>query len=245
MRAIDALFALALAVPAGAADAPARGRLAVVIDDFGHDYKTTPPDSEWWALPYPVTFAVMPESKRTRAAAAGAKAAGREVIIHMPFDPFLSLKLPAGELDPADAEKVGKLLEKSLKQIPEAVGLNNHRSYLGTKNRPMMSWFMPRLKSAGLFFVDSRVSGKTVAYEEARKAGVKAAINDFFLEQGKPSEEFCLKWLATGVSVARRRGSAIVIGHHYHRTTLDCLKKGLPKAAAQGVDVVPVSALLK
>ena len=245
MRAIEALCALALAVPAGAAEAPARGRLAVVIDDFGHDYKTTPPDAEWWALPYQVTFAVMPESKRTRAAAAGAKAAGREVIIHMPFDPFLSLKLPAGELDPQDAERVGKLLEKSLKQIPEGVGLNNHRSYLGTKNAPMMRWFMPRLKAAGLFFVDSRVSAKTLAYEEARKAGVKAAINDFFLEQGKPSEEFCLKWLATGVSVAKRRGSAIVIGHHYHRTTLDCLKKGLPKAAASGVDVVPVSALLK
>lgn len=232
-------LAFLLAVPAAA------GRLAVVIDDFGHDYKTTPPDAEWWALPFEITAAVMPESKRTRQAAAGAKAAGREVILHFPFDPFLDLKLPADALDPADADKAAALLAKAMKQVPEATGLNNHRSYLGTKNRPMMAWLMPRLKERGFFFLDSRVSGKTVAYEEARKAGVKAAINDFFLEQGKPSEAFCLKWLATGVSVAKRRGSAVVIGHHYHRTTLDCLKKGLPLAAAQGVDIVPVSALTK
>jgi polysaccharide deacetylase 2 family uncharacterized protein YibQ len=243
-----ALLAAALAfAPAEAAEPTpgARGRLAVVIDDFGHDYKTTPPDPEWWALPFPITAAVMPESKRTRQAAAGAKAAGREVLIHMPFDPFLPLKLPADAVDPADAAKVAALFERSLKQIPEAVGLNNHRSYLGTKNRPMMAWFMTKLRENGFLFLDSRVSAKTVGYEEARKAGVRAAINDFFLEQGKPEEAFCLKWLATGVSVAKRRGSAVVIGHHYHRTTLDCLKKGLPLAAAQGVDVVPVSRLAR
>lgn len=221
----------------------AGGRLAVVIDDFGHDYKTTPPDAEWLALPFPVTFAVMPESKRTRQAAAAAKAAGREVIIHFPFDPFLSLKLPKDSLDPSDAAKAQALLDKAVKQIPEAVGLNNHRSYLGTMNRPMMAWLMPRLKEKGFYFLDSRVSAKTVAYDEAKKAGVPAVINDFFLEQGKPSEEFCLKWLKVGISVARRRGSSVVIGHHYHRTTLDCLRKGLPLAAAQGVEVVPASAL--
>lgn len=241
MRGISVLV-LALALPGPAL---ARGRLAVVIDDFGHDFKTTPPDAEWWALPFPITAAVMPESRRTRQAAAGAQAARREVILHVPFDPFLSLKLPAAAVDPSDAEKVAALLEKAVKQVPEAVGLNNHRSYLGTKNRPMMAWFMPKLKDKGLFFLDSRVSAKTVAFEEARKAGVRAAINDFFLEQGKPDKAFCLKWLGIGISVAKRRGSAIVIGHHYHRTTLDCLEEGLPRAAAQGVDVVPVSALVR
>lgn len=245
MKAINGLLLLALAVPAGAASTPtARGKLAVVIDDFGFDYPTTPPDAEWWALPFPFTAAVMPESPRTRKAAEGAKAAGRQVILHLPFDPFLSLKLPKESLDPSDAEKVQKLWEKALKQVPEAVGVNNHRSYKGTMNRPMMAWFMPKVKEKGWFFVDSRVSGKTVAYEEARKAGLKGAINDFFLEEPKTGEAFCLKWLKAGAAVAKRRGSAIVIGHHYYRTTLDCLKKGLPELAAQGVDLVPVSALV-
>lgn len=244
MKAISGLLLAMLALP-GVADSAGRGKLAVVIDDFGHDFKTTPPDAEWWALPYQVTFAVMPESKRTRQAAAGAKAAGREVILHFPFDPFQALKLPAGSTDPGDVEKVAKFLDKALGQVPEAVGLNNHRSYLGTKNTPMMAWFMPRLKEKGLFFLDSRVSAKTVAYAEARKAGVKAVINDFFLEEGKSGEEFCLKWLKAGAALAKRRGSAVVIGHHYHRTTLDCLKKGLPGLAAQGVDVVPVSELAR
>lgn len=246
MRAISGLLLLALAVPAAAAStATARGKLAIVIDDFGFDYPTTPDDAEWWALPFPFTAAVMPESRYTRRAAEGAKKAGRPVILHLPFDPFLALKLPKGALDPADAEKVQGLLEKGLKQVPGAVGINNHRSYKGTMNQPMMAWFMPKVKEKGLFFLDSRVSGKTVAYAEAKKAGLKTAINDFFLEEPKTGEEFCRKWLKTGAALAKRRGSAIVIGHHYYRTTLECLKKGAPGLAAQGVDLVPVSELVK
>lgn len=245
MRAIRGLLLLALAVPGWASTTAARGKLAVVIDDFGFDYPSTPDDAEWWALPFPFTAAVMPESRYTKRAAEGAKKTGHQVILHLPFDPFLPLTLPKDSLLPADTEKVAALLEKGLKQVPQAVGLNNHRSYKGTMNTPMMAWFMPKLKEKGLFFVDSRVSGKTVAYKEAGKAGVKTAINDFFLEEPKTGEDFCLKWLKAGASVAKRRGSAIVIGHHYYRTTLSCLQKAGPKLKDQGVDLVPVSELVK
>src|SRR2546423_1474422 len=44
-------------------------RLAVVIDDFGLTYKKNVPDESWMAIRWPVTFAVMPESPRTKEAA--------------------------------------------------------------------------------------------------------------------------------------------------------------------------------
>jgi polysaccharide deacetylase 2 family uncharacterized protein YibQ len=248
MKAISGLLLLALAAPAAASStstSTARGKLAIVIDDFGFDYPTTPDDAEWWALPFPFTAAVMPESRYTKRAAEGAKKSGHPILLHFPFDPFLPLKLPKDAVLPADAEKVSALLEKGLKQVPDAVGVNNHRSYKGTMNQPMMAWFMPKVKEKGLFFLDSRVSGKTVAYAEAKKAGVKTAINDFFLEEPKTGEEFCRKWLKTGAALAKRRGTAIIIGHHYYRTTLECLKKGAPELAKQGVDLVPVSELVK
>lgn len=238
-----ALFLL-LAVPASAADAP-KPRVAVVIDDFGLNYKKTPPDEEWMELPSVMTFAVMPESPRTKKAAAlTAAAKNKELIIHYPFDPFQSLKLAKDAVDPEDVAKVKKLLAKALKDIPNPKGLNNHRSYRGTKNKPLMAEFMKLLKPTGLYFLDSKVSEKSVAYAEAKSAGIPAAMNFIFLDTAElHTQAFCEKMLKQAVAHARKRGHAVAIGHHYFRSTFDCLKGEIPKYEKEGIEFVPASAL--
>lgn len=237
-----ALFLL-LAVPAGAASP----RVAVVIDDFGLNYKKTPPDEEWMELPSTMTFAVMPESPRTKKAAALTSAAkNKELIIHYPFDPFQSLKLVKDAADPEDVAKVKKLLAKALKDIPNPKGLNNHRSYKGTKNAPLMKAFMAELKPTGLYFLDSKVSEKSVAYAEAKAAGIPAAMNFIFLDTAElHTQAFCEKMLKQAVAHARKKGSAIAIGHHYFRSTFDCLKTELPKYEKEGVEFVRGSELAR
>ncbi|MBI5247673.1 MAG: divergent polysaccharide deacetylase family protein [Elusimicrobia bacterium] len=246
------LLAMAATAPYGAEvslpHAVAKGpRVAVVIDDFGLNYKKTPPDEEWMALPDTMTFAVMPESPRTKKAAAlTSAAAGKELIIHYPFDPFQSLKLAKDEIDPEDALKIAKLLDKSMRDIPNAKGLNNHRSYKGTKNRPLMRAFMALLKPTGLYFLDSKVSEKSVAYAEAQVAGIPAAMNFIFLDTAElHTQAFCAKGLKQAVARARKQGSAVAIGHHYFRSTFDCLKEEMPKYAKEGVEFVPASALTR
>lgn len=235
------IFAVLLfAVPAGAAP-----QVAIVIDDFGLNYKKTPPDEEWMALAGAMTFAVMPESPRTKKVAPLVSAtANKELMIHYPFDPFQSLKLSKDAVDPEDALKVAALLDKAMKQIPNAKGLNNHRSYKGTKNRPLMNAFMAQLKPTGMYFLDSKVSEKSVAYSEAKLAGIPAAANNIFLDTAElHTQAFCAKGLRQAVAHARKHGSAIVIGHHYFRTTLDCLKEEMPKHEKEGVVFVKGSAL--
>ncbi len=242
------LAVLLLAAPALSAEPPApKPKVAVVIDDFGLNYKSTPPDEEWMAVPHPMTFAIMPESKRTRKAAElTSLTKDKEVMIHFPFDPFQALKLPKDAADPADVESTRKLLEKAMKDIPAAKGLNNHRSYKGTKNAPLMKEFMKMLKPTGMYFLDSKVSEKTVAYAEAKAAGIPAAMNFVFLDTAEiHTQAFCAKGLKQAVSRARKSGSAIAIGHHYFRGTLDCLKQEMPKHAAEGIEFVPASALAK
>jgi uncharacterized protein len=220
-------------------------RIAVVIDDFGLTYPKNVKDEEWQKIAWPVTFAVMPESPRTRKSAEETAKNGHELIVHFPFDPFLSLKLDKQAADPEDVKKVAALLEKSLKQIPGPVGLNNHRSYYGTMNRPLMEAFMRLLKPKGLYFLDSKVSPKTVAYEEAKKAGIPAAINTIFLDEAKVHDKpFCTRMLRRGAALARKHGSAIVIGHHYFHGTFECLRDEVPKLQAEGFDFVFASALL-
>ena len=142
--------------------------------------------------------------------------------------------------------KVRELLAKALKQVPGAKGVNNHRSYRATQNLPMMRAFMAAFKPAGLYFIDSKVAEKSVAASEARAAGIPVASNFVFLDTADlHTREFCARGLRQAVAHARKRGSAIAIGHHYFRSTLDCLREEIPRHEAQGVEFVTGSALVR
>lgn len=241
---------LAVAALAGAAisaaETKAKPRIAVVIDDFGLTYPKNVPDEAWMKIPWPATYAVMPRSPRTRRSAEETLKAGKELIIHFPFDPFLSLQLPKGEAhSPQDAALVAALLKDSLASIPGAVGINNHRSYRATQNRALMRWFMGEFKPKGLYFLDSRVSPGTVAYEEALRAQVPAMINDIYLDEARRHDKaFCLRMLKAAAAKARKNGHAVAIGHHYFHGTYEGLVEGVPKLQAEGFDFVFLSQLL-
>jgi len=236
---------LALLLSFLAGTASAGPKIAVVIDDFGLTYPKNVPDAEWMKIDWPITFAVMPESPRSTKAAQETLKNGHELIVHFPFDPFLSLQMPKEAASLEDMEKVKALLEKSLKQISGPVGLNNHRSYRGTQNRPLMAAFMKILKPKGLYFLDSKVSPRSVAYDEAKKAGIPAAENNVFLDEAKVhNKEFCIRMLRRAAAQARKRGSVIVIGHHYFHGTFEGLMEEVPKLQAEGFEFVFASALL-
>jgi hypothetical protein len=230
--------------PAIAADKP---RIAIVIDDFGLTYKKNVTDEQWMALKYPMTFAVMPESPRTSEAARRTKESGHELIIHFPFDPFLKLALPKDKVSPDDLAKVSALLDKAFRQIPGSVGLNNHRSLSATKNRPLMEEFMKKLKVRGGYFLDSHVSPKSVAYDEAKKAGIAAARNWIFLEEpGHYNDKaFAAAMIRRAAVHARKEGQVVLIGHHYFHGTYDALVEALPKLEAEGFELVFASQLAR
>lgn len=251
---IGLLSCLLLAPPVWGGDAPAaKPRIAVVLDDFGLTYKPNEKDEAWMAVTWPVTFAVMPTYKKNKygmntvAAAKTAKAAGHEVIIHFPFDPFLKLDLSKEKATEGDLDKVRKLLAESLRDMPDATGINNHRSFNATKNRPLMAAFMKEIKDKNLYFLDSHVSPKSVAGDEARKAGLRVAVNDIFLESPPHynNKPFCVKIMGQVAKMARKRGAAVVIGHHYFPGTYECLKEMVPKLQAEGFEFVFASQLAK
>lgn len=242
MRRILSAVLMFTALPAFAE----KPKIAVVIDDFGLTYKKNVPDEDWYKVAWPVTFAVMPQSPRTKEAAKRTKETGHELIIHFPFDPFLSLALPKDRVDEGDLSKVEALLEKAFQQIPEPAGLNNHRSYKATKNAPLMKAFMERLKKRKVYFIDSRVSPKSAAYAEAKAAGIPAGQNYIFLEEPKHySKDFAIAMLRRAAAHAKKSGSVIVIGHHYYHGTFEGLVEEVPKLQAEGFEFVFASQLVR
>jgi polysaccharide deacetylase 2 family uncharacterized protein YibQ len=98
------------------------------------------------------------------------------------------------------------------------------------------------LHSRGMYFLDSRTSDKTVAYPTVRKAGVPAAERNVFLDN---EEEMAAieKQFAKAVAMAKKRGSAVVIGH-FRKITLEALADSVPLVKAQGVKFVYLSELV-
>jgi uncharacterized protein len=106
-----------------------------------------------------------------------------------------------------------------------------------------MASLMPALRNHSLFFIDSRTTSATVAYDIAQSAGVACAFRNVpFLDD---IQEFVAirRQLELAAKDAREKGQAIAIGHP-HPETLRALSEFLPQAEAQGIHLVHASDLV-
>jgi hypothetical protein len=221
---------------------PVRGRMAIIMDDLGQDLHSA---RTLLAIDLAITFAIIPKNGQARQVATLAHQHGREVLVHIPMEPkgypamnpgsdALFLKLPA--------EDIRRRLQGYLQQVPYAVGGNNHMGSRFTQSREQMAVVIEELRKAGMFFVDSRTSGESVAYQVARQAGVPAATRDLFLDNVQ-NEEAIAREIRKLVKMAIKTGQAVGICHPYPQT-LAALRREAEYIRSQGVEVVPVSQLL-
>ena len=124
-------------------------------------------------------------------------------------------------------------LNGMLETVPHAVGVNNHQGSRATSDPALMQELMPALRSRGLFFIDSRTTAATVAYDAAERADVPAASRKVFLDD-KQERGAILAQLDLAVKDAMRDGSAIAIGHP-HPATIAALSEAVPKLQARGI----------
>lgn len=216
-------------------------KLAIIIDDLGYHRSRGEAVID---LPAAVTCAVIPQTPHAQALARRARAAGKEVILHMPMETDGYRTLDEGGLREgmAKADFIATL-NAARERIPEATGLNNHMGGVLTADATAMNWLMSHLGEHRMFFVDSRTTPQSVAGDMARHHGVPWAGRDIFLDNERDlaaiNEQF-----NRAIALAQRRGQAIVIGHPYPET-IEYLTQVLPLLAQAGIEVVPVSRLLK
>lgn len=120
--------------------------------------------------------------------------------------------------------------------------MNNHMGSRFTEEASALGPLMAELKTAGLFWLDSRTSAVTHGVEAARASGVPALERDIFLD-AEADPDFIRGQLRKLVVIARRRGSAVGIGHP-RPGTLAILGELRAELLSSGVTWVPVSALV-
>ena len=218
--------------------------VAVVIDDIGEDLSFL---QELINLKVPLTVAVLPDSSLARECAELAAKNGLEVIIHLPLEAFNNHLSSGGAeglitttMSPQD---VRSILDRDFSLLPQARGLNNHMGSKATASEDLMEIIISFLKEKNLYFLDSRTSPRSVAYELALKKKVPAAARQVFLDADEDRSRVKDRMLEL-FNQARKNGQAIGIGHPFPET-LEVLKAYLPRAAEFGVQLVPVSAVVK
>ena len=216
-------------------------RLAIIIDDIGSDVA---PAEALLRIPCPLTLSILPSQPHSAEIADEAFRRGDQVMLHLPMEfEGNTAKSEAIELRVGmDSGEVDRLLLRMLAAVPHAVGVNNHEGSRATADPALMADVMAVLRQRNLFFIDSRTTAATVAYDAARQAGVRAASRNVFLDDVE-TREAIVRQIELAESDAEKEGSAIAIGHP-HPATIAALEQALPQLKARGVRLVFASALV-
>jgi polysaccharide deacetylase 2 family uncharacterized protein YibQ len=220
----------------------ANARLAIILDDFGYDRAAA---DTLLALPFPLTVAVIPHLPLSTEVAEEAFRRGDQVLLHLPMESESDgakpeeIELHVG-MTPA---QVDEALAGMLDSVPHAVGVNNHQGSRATADPALMQALMPALRQRGLFFIDSRTTAATVAYDTAERDGVRAASRKVFLDD-TPTREAILAQLDLAARDALRDGWSIAIGHP-HPATIGALREGVPRLEARGIRLVFASDVVR
>ncbi len=228
-------------VPHPAHPASSGPRLAVILDDVAADPGVI---DAIFALHYPLTLSILPNHPRSTEIAREAHRRGYQVMLHLPMESLADETPEAVELRPGmSAAVVSAVLHSMLNSVPYAVGVNNHQGSRATSDPRLMGELMPLLGQQNLFFIDSRTTAATVAYDAAERAGIRCAFRNVpFLDDLQESGAV-RRQLELAAKDAREHGQAIAIGHP-HPATLRALAEFLPQAEAEGIHLVHPSDLV-
>ena len=216
------------------------GQIVLIIDDLGFDGQ---PLDRVMSLDPNVNCAILPNGTRATEFAEKLNARGFEVLCHLPMQPRGS-EAPGRNaiLTSMSDEEIARATRENIEAVPHARGVNNHMGSLATMDRRVMTSVLGAIPD-GMYFIDSRTTGGSVAADVARELNVRNATRNVFLDD-VITERSVRKELADLASIAERRGIAVAIGHP-HDVTMRVLAEQVPQLRARGFRFVRASAVVR
>jgi polysaccharide deacetylase 2 family uncharacterized protein YibQ len=216
------------------------GDIVLIIDDLGFEGQ---PLERLMALDPNVNYAILPNGTHATEFADRLNERGFEILCHLPMEPK-GRETPGRNaiLTSMSDEEITRATRENIEAIPHARGVNNHMGSLATSDRRVMESVL-RAIPAGMYFIDSRTGGGSVAGTVARELNVRTATRNVFLDDvATPSA--VRRQLGQLAEAAERRGVAVGIGHPYP-VTLRVLAEELPELRARGFRFVRASEVVR
>ncbi len=218
-------------------------RIAFVIDDMGYDLLIL---DEILQIEAPITVSILPHLSCSGLVAERANKAGREVILHLPMEPYgYPGKCPGSGalLLRMDRDEIVDQLEKDIMDIPHISGVNNHMGSKFMEDGEKVEIVLDQLKKRGLFFLDSLTTKNSKGIQIAGKIGLRHVGRDIFLDNGRDLEET----LDILNRIAEKQDSwktMVIIGHP-HESTIQAIREALPVFRNRKIHIVPLSDLVQ
>lgn len=215
-----------------------RPRLVIIIDDVHtqqqlHDIQH---------IGYPVTpsifppYALSPHTPRLARSTV-------HYMIHLPMESgSVQLNSQSKTLMTSFGRKQMETRIKELRGLfPRAHFINNHTGSVFTSNEAAMNRLYEAMRKEGFIFIDSRTSSKSKVRKITHAHGDAYVARDIFLDnvQSVPAIHRQLK---KAISLAKKHGYAIAIGHP-HKATIAALKSAAP--LLKDVDAVYVDKIFR
>lgn len=220
-----------------------KAKIALLIDDFGYS-KGGVVDVFLEDLDIPLTISVIPGTPQAKFVAEQAHKSGKEVIIHLPMQPKGKFN-PDYKwiiMDTMSEEEIKSTIKGARKDIPYAVGLNNHMGSLITSEERPMRALLKAVKEEDLFFVDSRTSPDSIAFALAQEMGVKSISRQVFLDNEKDID-YIKGQFQQLISSAKEKGKTLGMGH-IDVTTGQALKEIVASLDERKIELVYVSEIV-
>ena len=112
-----------------------------------------------------------------------------------------------------------RLLARAIVDTPQIRGVNHLMGSEITQQDRHMSWFIENIGCRGLYFVDSRTPGLTVAAFAETRAELPIASGDVFLDHDRSSEEMPPAWDGAH-RLAQHTGFVVLITQPYPKTLI-------------------------
>jgi uncharacterized protein len=224
------------------ATTPHRGDIVLILDDVGFDHQ---PLTTAMAIDPNVNFAVLPNGKRSTEFAATLHDRGFELLCHLPMEPEGFPRISPGDgavlTTMSDAE-IARTTRDNIEVVRFARGVNNHMGSRATADRRVMTDVLGALPN-GMYFIDSKTTGNSVAGSTARSMRVKTASRNVFLDDVQDAAAI-RRQLDELARTAATRGMAVGIGHMYP-STLQVLTEEAPRLRASGYRFVRASTVVE
>lgn len=200
--------------------------IIIVMDDLGQSLEPL----HWFSNEnLPVALSFIPNLPYTKKISEELHNKGYEILIHIPMEPANYPEANPGHnaiLLSMESKLVEEKIENFKKEIPFAIGVNNHMGSAYTSNLEKMIEFMQILKKYNLFFLDSRTTPETKGRQVANQTGLIYFERTVFLDNIL-DENYIKKQFDFLLKKAKENKLGIAICHP-HSQTFKILKKMLP-----------------
>jgi len=221
-------------------------KLAIVVDDFGiHNDQLL---EKFCSLDKNVTFAILPDQKYSEHVMYRASETGHESMIHIPMEPVSYPRNNPGTnaiYVHQSRQEINKKLKRFIKQLPLCVGANNHMGSLVTTDENVMEIILDVIRDNNLYFVDSRTSNSSIAYNVAKRMMIPTFKSSIFLDTPDVSRKTMNIKLDQLKTMKKSRDKILVITHCATQERYDYLKEFIKRVKKMGFEIVPVSKLFE